>query len=54
VGLGLAICRAIVALHGGSMTAENLPAGGAAFRFTLPVGEPPGRPEALVPSALSA
>jgi Osmosensitive K+ channel histidine kinase len=37
MGLGLAICRAIVRLHGGRTWAENLPAGGTAFRFTLPL-----------------
>ena len=36
-GLGLAICRAIVVAHGGRIWAENLPGGGAAFRFTLPL-----------------
>ncbi|MBI5846362.1 MAG: sensor histidine kinase KdpD [Nitrospirae bacterium] len=38
IGLGLAICRAIVAAHGGSIWAENRIGGGAAFRFTLPLG----------------
>ncbi|HET9653371.1 MAG TPA: sensor histidine kinase, partial [Usitatibacter sp.] len=37
IGLGLAICRAIVRLHGGRTWAERVPAGGMAFRFTLPV-----------------
>ena len=36
VGLGLAICKAIVESHGGRITARNRRAGGAAFRFTLP------------------
>lgn len=43
VGLGLAICRAIVAAHGGKIWAQNREGGGAAFRFTLPV--PPGGPK---------
>ncbi|HEX7636970.1 MAG TPA: ATP-binding protein, partial [Burkholderiaceae bacterium] len=42
VGLGLAICRAIVAAHGGSIRGETRPEGGACFTFTLPRGEPPG------------
>jgi two-component system sensor histidine kinase KdpD len=44
VGLGLAICRAIVGAHGGTIRAANRPAGGAAFTFTLPLGTPPGPP----------
>jgi signal transduction histidine kinase len=35
-GLGLAICRAIVAGHGGKIWCESKPGGGAAFLFTLP------------------
>lgn len=36
VGLGLAICRAIVQAHGGEIRAERIPAGGALFVATLP------------------
>ena len=44
VGLGLAICRAIVRLHGGRIWAERRQQGGAAFRFTLPLEEVPAVP----------
>ncbi|WP_371765797.1 DUF4118 domain-containing protein [Massilia sp.] len=44
VGLGLAICRAIVAAHGGTIRAANRTVGGAAFTFTLPLGTPPALP----------
>ena len=41
-GLGLAICRAIAEVHGGSITAATRAGGGAAFTVTLPLeGEPP-------------
>lgn len=41
-GLGLAICRGIVQLHGGKIHAENRVGGGALFKFSLPLeGEPP-------------
>jgi two-component system sensor histidine kinase KdpD len=45
VGLGLAICRAIVEAHGGSISAANDDGGGAAFTFTLPLGTPPAMPD---------
>jgi two-component system sensor histidine kinase KdpD len=41
VGLGLAICRAIVEAHGGRIRAENRAGGGARFIFWLPRGLPP-------------
>jgi two-component system sensor histidine kinase KdpD len=36
VGLGLAICKAIVEAHGGRITARNRPSGGAEFIIALP------------------
>ncbi|MGC1522154.1 MAG: two-component system sensor histidine kinase KdpD [Steroidobacteraceae bacterium] len=41
VGLGLAICRAIVESHQGKIVAAHQPGGGARFTFTLPLGHPP-------------
>ena len=42
-GLGLAICRGIIAAHGGKIWVQPGASGGAAFRFTLPL-EGPGIP----------
>ncbi len=44
VGLGLAICRAIVGLHGGRIWADRRPGGGAIFSFTLPLEAAPAVP----------
>ncbi|OHX14414.1 DUF4118 domain-containing protein [Chromobacterium sphagni] len=44
VGLGLAICRAIIENHGGSIEAGNVHPHGARFSFTLPAGAPPQLP----------
>jgi two-component system sensor histidine kinase KdpD len=41
VGLGLAICRAIIESHQGKITGAQRPGGGAIFTFTLPLGFPP-------------
>jgi len=39
VGLGLAICQAIVHAHGGEIEAQRREQGGARFMFTLPTAE---------------
>ncbi|MFC7217860.1 ATP-binding protein [Streptomyces polyrhachis] len=39
-GLGLYIVKGIVEAHGGTISVSRAPAGGARFRFTLPVGTP--------------
>lgn len=39
-GLGLYIVKGIVEAHGGTITVDRAPRGGARFRFTLPVGAP--------------
>jgi len=43
VGLGLAVCEAIVAAHHGRIWVEHAPgqASGAQFVFSLPLGAPP-------------
>jgi two-component system, OmpR family, sensor histidine kinase KdpD len=46
VGLGLAICRAIIESHQGQIVATHRPGGGARFTFTLPLGQPPAADEA--------
>ncbi len=41
VGLGLAICKAVVDAHGGGITAANAEGGGAEFTVSLPRRAPP-------------
>ncbi|ALG67657.1 two-component system sensor histidine kinase KdpD [Beggiatoa leptomitoformis] len=45
IGLGLAICRAIIEAHGGTIRARQVLGGGASILFTLPLGTPPAMPE---------
>ena len=42
VGLGLAICQAIIRAHGGEIEAHRREGGGARFELTLPAEEPLG------------
>ena len=37
MGIGLSVCRTIIQTHGGSMSARNMPGGGACVIFTLPL-----------------
>ena len=56
-GLGLAIAKENIELHGGTLTASNVPAGGACFTVTLSratVAEPLPDSEAPVTSAVDA
>lgn len=38
-GLGLSICYAVIQQHGGSISAENVPDGGARFTIDLPIAQ---------------
>jgi two-component system sensor histidine kinase KdpD len=45
VGLGLAICQAVVQAHRGQLTAGNAAGGGAEFTVSLPRRLPPAMPD---------
>ena len=45
-GLGLSIVKGFVESHGGTVSAQNRPGGGAEFTLRLPLKETPPAPEA--------
>lgn len=49
VGLGLAICEAVVRLHGGHIGVEDAPGGGARFCVALPAAPSPDVPPEHLP-----
>jgi two-component system, OmpR family, sensor histidine kinase KdpD len=53
VGLGLAICKAVIEAHGGRISAHNRPGGGAEFRIALPLSEMVPTVAPSVPEAAS-
>lgn len=52
VGLGLAICRAIIEAHKGTIHAGLSPDGGACIVVSLPLGMPPAMPDMDVMNAM--
>lgn len=58
-GIGLNVCKRIIALHGGVISARNNPSGGASFRILLPMKEMPSEEqyatgETVLPAEKSA
>jgi two-component system sensor histidine kinase KdpD len=51
-GLGLAICRAIVQRHQGTISASNRPGGGAVLTIELPIGGAPPVVDAMPEASL--
>lgn len=54
LGLGLAMCKRIAELHGGSIWAESAPGEGSAFHLVLPLAASPAMNEAHVSEVGSA
>ena len=52
VGLGLAICKAIIDAHHGHIRADSLAGRGAKISFTLPLGIPPPIDREIEPNPL--
>jgi two-component system sensor histidine kinase KdpD len=48
-GLGLALCRAIAQVHGGSLTVSRRQSGGARFTLQLPLATQPPAAEQEAP-----